>query len=251
MSSEQASAKKRAGHKLEREFAELIDGEVNAGAQTDKKDVIDKQHRTHSVKGGAWWQIFLYGRSRLEKNSIFQGLGNLASLMIDCIDAFPKEREEYLNNKHRYKTKLQQPMQMLAEELQDGNIKQAFFSKALFNAGEVNYLSVWRKADQTFNIFSNEDVVNILTTHLQVTNSKARTPTQYDAQKVLLRVNKNAGEIEIRTDSDIHYRQIKCRFNAKLITGLLIDNYESNLVKQGLLTYGKAIKSFRLSGGKK
>ena len=246
MSSERASAKKRAGHKLEENFAKLMNGEVNAGAQTDKKDVIDKQHRTHSVKGGTWWQIFLYSKFRLETNTIFQGIGNLAPLMIACIDAFPKERKEYLSDKHRYKTGLQQPMRALAKELQDDNIRQAFFSKALFNAGEVNYLSVWRRTNRSFNIFYSEDVVDILTAHLQITNSKARNVSQYDDQKVLFKLAKNAGEIEIRTDSDVHYRQIKCRFNAALITDLLIDNCERKELNKSLPVYGKAIKSFHL-----
>ena len=82
MTSEQASLKKISGHVNEYDFAELIGGEVNLGAPTDKKDVIDRQHRSHSVKGGTWWQIFLYARSRLLHNTIFRGIGNLADFMI-------------------------------------------------------------------------------------------------------------------------------------------------------------------------
>jgi len=59
MATTHASEVKVAGHRNERGFASLIGGQVNLGARADKKDVIDGQHRSHSVKAGTWWQIFL------------------------------------------------------------------------------------------------------------------------------------------------------------------------------------------------
>lgn len=89
MTSEAASAKKLRGHRLEQRFAEMIGGRVNRGSQQAKKDILDQNDRTHSVKSGKYWQIFLYRRSRLESNTIFQGL-QLSELMIECLDVFPK-----------------------------------------------------------------------------------------------------------------------------------------------------------------
>ena len=45
-----ASEVKTAGHRNEYDFAALIGGEVNLGSHIDKKDVIDGQHRSHSVR---------------------------------------------------------------------------------------------------------------------------------------------------------------------------------------------------------
>ena len=129
MTTEHARRVKLEGHKRELVFAKLIQGEVNKGTQTDKKDVIDKEHRAHSVKGGEWWQVFLYGKHRFVTNTIFQNIGNIANLMIDCIDTFPEYRNDYEGNKDKYKTQLQFPMRKLADEFNDETVKEAFFLK--------------------------------------------------------------------------------------------------------------------------
>lgn len=46
MTSKQASRVKLSGHQNEQDFATLIGGSVNLGSHTDKKDVIDAQHRS-------------------------------------------------------------------------------------------------------------------------------------------------------------------------------------------------------------
>ena len=221
MSSEQASDKKRLGHRREEEFARAIGGEVNKGAPTDKKDVIDKRHRTYSVKGGTWWQIFLYRRSRLLSNTIFQGLGNLTSLLIECIDVFPGERSDYLSDKGKYKVQLQGPMQKLKSELEKKEALGAFLSKGLFNGGEVDYLAVM-EGNEKFHIFDQKHVVKTLLKVTRIENSKAASMGQYDAQKILFKhEGRNFGEIEVRNDSDIHYKEIKCRFNGVKVLDIL------------------------------
>ncbi len=257
MTSEQASLKKISGHVNEYDFAEIIGGEVNLGSPTDKKDVIDQQHRFHSVKGGTWWQIFLYSRSRLLTNTIFQGLGNIANIMIQCIDAFPENRNDYLKDKQLSKTRLQQPMHLLKQEIEKPNIFPALLEKSLFNGGEVNYLSILPNnlpntlplAKKHFHIFSQKDVVTLLSTHLEIKNSKARNSQQMDNQKVIFRFNnKNLGEIEIRTDSERHYREIKWRLNSPAIFGILTSNLKSKtLANQQISIYGSARTTFSIS----
>ena len=245
MDPETAREKKLRGHKVEHEFAGLIRGQINAGSQTDKKDVIDQQHCWHSVKSGKYWQIFLYRRSRLETNTIFQGMGKIAPLMIACLDAFPDSRSDYLNSKSKYKIALQSPMKNLATELREPYMLSAFLAKALFNGGEVNYLSV-KTMDSVFHVFHQSDVVSTLTYHLDITNSAARHNGQFDAQKTLLKYNnKNIGEIEVRNDSAQHYREIKCRFVAERIFALLQKKIQSRQNKTDkLIAYGKAIRKF-------
>ena len=69
MSSEQASKVKLKGHAREREFAKLIglDDEYKNDKKA-KKDVIDFNGDGHSVKSGAWWQIFLYSANRIKSD---------------------------------------------------------------------------------------------------------------------------------------------------------------------------------------
>ena len=256
MSSEEASNKKISGMINEIDFAQIIGGEVNAGSQTDKKDVIDKQHNSHSVKGGKYWQIFLYSRSRLASNTIFRGMGSLADLLIGCIDAFPAEYTDYIDNKKPAKIQLQPAMRAVQSELSTPHILAAFFSKALFNGGEVKYLSVLHPdissgncgvAAKHFYIFHQDDVVEVLVKTLAVKNSKARNKNQYDDQKVIFWCGRNVGELELRTDSELHYRQLKCRFNAKLVLAILQANLGAGKQLGDQLTaYGRAIRGFKL-----
>lgn len=252
MTSTAASYKKRIGYINEQHFAYLIDSDV-VGDRTDKTDVIDQSDNTYSVKGGEWWQIFLYGRDRFVTNTEFREIGNLADLFIDCIDAFPENRNDYLEDKIYFKKRLQEPMHQLKDEICRPTIFPQLLSKAIFNGNEVGFLSILSKElsrqdvplDQKhFHLFSAEDVVSLLSTKLQIENSKARGRGQMDAQKVIFRYrNRNVGEIEIRTDSNIHYRQAKWRFNSPAILSLLQSNLAVIFVENRQTSvYGSAIE---------
>ena len=255
MSSEQASEVKTAGHRNEYDFARLIGGEVNLGSHTDKKDVIDSQHRTHSVKAGTWWQIFLYGRDRLETNTIFQGLGEVASIMIDCIDVYPPTFLEYEADKLSVKKRLQPEMRRLLEELGKPRILSAFLDKALFDGGNADYLSIFLgKAsvpmeDKIFHIFYKNDVVKALADDINLRNSKARHTGQMDDQKVTLYSTlqkKIIGEIEDRHDSSVHYRQMKFRLNAQSVFDILKSGIsKTNQARSQVITYGRAVQLFK------
>ena len=246
MTSEQASLKKLAGHAREEKFASMIGGMVRRDRPQGKMDVVDRQKNCHSVKGGSWWQIFLYSRTRLVENTDFQELEKMTQNMIACIDAFPEDRKNYQKNKHMYKTKLQEPMKLLAEELQKKEIFQKFLEKSFFNIGEVQYLSALRKVDNKFYIFWCQDVVDILKNNLEVVNSKAQNNNQYDCQKVLLKYETNVSEIEIRTDSKVHYKEIKCRFDAEKTIRLLTEKIPVFDEKHGFYLYGEAAKNFNM-----
>ena len=259
MTPEKASLKKIGGHINEHDFAELIGGEVNLGAHTDKKDVIDQQHRFHSVKGGKWWQIFLYSRNRLATNTIFQGLGDTAELMIRCLDAFPQEYEQHLSDKRQAKEKIMEPMRLLKEELKKEKLLPAFLDKALFNGGEAHYLSILpgstdqELADKNFHVFSKNDVIRILVKDLIIRNSKARNAQQTDDQKVVLRsrvIGRNIGEIEVRADSPTHYREMKFRLNGSDVFSLLIkDGMQCEKPCPQVKSYGEAMRTFRVRQG--
>ena len=250
MSSQKASRVKKQGHQNEENFSQLIGGQVSR-SQQEKTDVTDRQQKRHSVKSGTWWQIFLYAQSRLENNTILQALGNLAPLMRRCLDAFPPTHQEYKANKHPCKMRLQEPMRLLAAELQKEEILKLFLIKSLFNGEEVNYLSILReKQKRPYHILPQKEVVATLTENIVIVNSKKRGAGQYDAQKVIFRRHKagklkNVGEIEVRTDEK-NYGRIKCRFNASEITDLLTQSIPCKPQLGGrILVYGRARQTFK------
>lgn len=176
-----------------------------------KKDVIDPSGDTHSVKSGLKkWQIFLYGLERFWSDNAFGAMNGLGDLLAECINAFPPTFAAYQRNKIPAKERLRRPMRKLAELLQDKRRLRAFLNKALFNAGEVNYLTV--KHEDIYRVFLNQDVIKVLSDNLEVCNSRALLAGQMPEQKVLFRYNGvNLGELEMRNDSQIHYREV--RFN--------------------------------------
>lgn len=89
-----------------------------------------------------------------------------------CLKAFPDIREKYEANKQTAKDALKDPMRRLRTELQKDKIRAAFFSKALFNSAEVNYLSI-RDDNEIWHIFPAELVIKEAN-RLEIANSKAR-----------------------------------------------------------------------------
>ena len=250
MPSVKASRVKVSGHLNEKHFASFIGGEVNKGSHIDKKDVIDKQHRSHSVKAGSYWQIFLYGRDRLQSNTIFQGLGDVANIMIACIDSYPVDYRNYLNDKMTSKLRLQPNMRRLLKELQKPKILASFFDKAIFDGGNADCLSLYPgpanadRRSKVFHVFHKDDVVNALMTCVSLRNSKARTSGQIDDQKVVFDSKfheRSMGEIEDRHDSAGHYREMKCRFKSRLVFDILASQIEGKKESYPrVFAYGKA-----------
>lgn len=243
MTSEKASYVKRKGHADAREFAELLGiGKEYKSEPQAKKDVIDLEGRSYSVKSGEKkWQIFLYGKTRFEQDYTFRGMNGLGNLFLQCIKSFPESRSEYLENKEVYKKKLQLPMRKLCQKLNKKRLLAAFIDKSMFNSGEVDFLVI--KEEGIFYVFWGREVVEILTNNFKVENSKARGKNQYDAQKVILKVSgKTYGEIEMRNDSEGHYRQVKFWLDKKLTFNLLNSQIQKikNLT-QRIILYGNAI----------
>ncbi len=207
-----------------------------------KKDVIDPSGDSHSLKGGQKkWQIFLYSESRFEE---FRAMNGMGELLINCINAFPPNFYDYQKNKTEAKEKLRQHMVALADKLKDKHRLKAFISKSMFNGGEVNYLTVYD--NNKFHVFWGKEVEQIMVENLEVTNSRAIVAGQFPEQKVLLRYEGiNLGEIEMRNDRVIHYRQI--RFN--MIKNKAMKLLYSKITKKqsypnNVIVYGEALKHF-------
>ena len=244
MSSAQASYVKRKGHADAREFAELLGlGKEYNYDLTAKKDVIDSEGHSYSVKSGQKkWQIFLYGRHRFQEDYTFRGMNGLGDLFLKCIDSFPEKREEYLKNKSLYKNLLKENMRELCRKLREKRVLAAFIDKSMFNSGEVDFLVI--KYQDKFHIFSGKEVVKVLSENFEVENSKARAKNQMDDQKVVFKLQgKTCGEIEMRNDSERHYRQIKFWLGKNMTFDLLktkIRQFEK--YNEKIIIYGEAIK---------
>jgi hypothetical protein len=252
MSSERARDVRRKGHDDAREFAVLLG--IGKEYKTDpraKKDVIDSEGRSYSVKSGEKkWQIFLYGKKRFEEDYTFRGMNGIGELFQECIESFPPSRSDYLKNKELYKTRLQGPMRRLAKKLAERRLLAAFIDKSLFNSGEVDFLVI--KHEEEFHVFWGREVVKILAQHFEVKNSKAKGKGQMDDQKVIFKAfGKTYGEIEMRNDSEIHYREVKFWLDKKLIFALLKSEIRQSKVFNRVILYGDAIRKLAKSTEKK
>lgn len=243
MTSDRARTVRAAGHQAEEEFAELIGGRVYSRRSGRKKDVVDKHGDLHSVKSGEKkWQIFLYGLTRFNRELHFQG----AKFFIKCIESFPLNRSVYLSDKIKYKIVLQLAMQNLKTFLIKGKNKRIFLDTAFLNNGEVDYLTFQHKG--IFHIFDGNEAMDVIDTSTILENSKAIRSDQLDDQKVIFKLkdtNNTIGEIEMRNDSEVHYRQIKFWMD-KVKTVLLLQSKikPQNKVSEGIISYGVAVRRF-------
>lgn len=250
MTSEKARSVKKRGHEDEKEFAELIGaGYQYQNGQTDKKDVIDMNGDTHSVKSGdTRWQVFLYGMKRFQEDKIFKVMGGIGDgigdLIYSCLNCYPISHSTYEEEKENTKQMLQSRMLALCGKLQNDDVFAAFLSKSIFNCGEVIYLTI--KQNNKFHVFWNKDVVDILKDNLKRETSIARANNQTNYQKVTFVLNdRQAGTIEIRHDSNKHSRQAVFCLDKELVFNLLSNGFDCEEWGDRVVVYGNAIKKFQ------
>ena len=117
-------------------------------------------------------------------------------------------------------------------------------NKSLFNGGEVNYLTV--KHEESFHVFLNQDVIQVFGDNLEVCNSRAITRNQTPEQKVLFRYKGlNLGELEMRNDSEVHYREVRFNMIKPKAMDLLFTKIPlSQSFNEVVRVYGNANKRF-------
>lgn len=246
LSSEDARKIRQKGHDDAFEFAKLIGLESEyLNDIVSKKDVVDLSGDAHSVKSGnKKWQLFLYSINRFREDDFFQTMNGIGQLLIKCIEAFPINFNDYLSNKEQAKEKCRVPMRELKKLLQEKRRVKSFINKAMFNGGEVNYLTVLH--DKIYHVFLNKDVVNVFADAVVVENSQARSSKHFPEQKVIFKYNgTNIAELEMRNDSLIHYRQIRFNMIKPKMMSLLFEKIpEVKKFNNDVLVYGNAIKKF-------
>jgi len=246
LTSDNARIIRQQGHDDAQTFAQLIGvSDAYLNDLKAKKDVVDKSGDAHSVKSGhKKWQLFLYGVNRFLEDESFQSMNGIGQLLAECINVFPTSFDDYVKDKPLYKEKLKEPMMALKDKLQSKNRVKSFFSKAIFNFGEVKYLTI--KHNGAYHIFLNNDVNTVFAKHLTVENSKSIGKTSYDAQKVIFKYNGlNVAELEMRNDSSTHYREIRFNMIKPRAVDLLFSQIEPVVKYSDMIyVYGNAGKTF-------
>jgi hypothetical protein len=247
LSSDDARRVRQQGYDDAQEFAYCIG--LPSDYKNDpkaKKDVIDPSGDAHSVKGGQKkWQIFLYGINRFWEDDAFVVMAGVGDLLAECINSFPQKYAAYEKVKYKAKERLRRPMKKLAKLMsEEAHVLRAFLNKSLFNGGEVKYLTV--KHDELFHVFLNTDVISAISENIEVCNSQKRAANQMPEQKVLFRYKGvNLGELEMRNDSPIHYRQVRFNMIKPKVMELLFENIPpANQYNVKVKVYGNASKHF-------
>ncbi|MBN1160833.1 MAG: hypothetical protein JXA17_02650 [Dehalococcoidales bacterium] len=244
---DQARGYRKLGHDNASLFAKALDLESYRNDPQAKKDVIDPSGDAHSVKSGSKnWQLFLYGRKRFLTDDGFVALNGIGQLLVHCIDAFPPSYEEYKKNPVDAKERLKTPMRELKDRFQRKALVRAFLMKAIFNGGEVNYLTILHEG--IFHVFLNTDVVQLMGEKFEVVNSKAKGAGQMDDQKVLFCYQgHNVGELEMRNDSKVHYQEVRFNMRIEPAIKLLLENIPEVMrlkVSDKVVIHGNAAKRF-------
>jgi hypothetical protein len=263
-SSAQASTYKKQGHTDEKIFSDLIGGIVKKGEHTGKTDVIGPDGKTYSVKGGEKkWQIFLYAYDRIKNDKDFHQIKDLGINLVNSLDSFPNKYEiyeqdkkkclslinEYINinnikssikdisliskiidEKNTYflsKLKLMNSNKNLLKALEDNNTLRFFLDKSIFNLREVDRISI--KMNNKFLVFDKSDVLDIFSENLSIKLSSSgnrKTDLNIDGQKIIMFHKSNIVELEVRNDSDKHFRQLRFNMIKPKAVNLLIEQSE-------------------------
>jgi hypothetical protein len=279
-SSKISSHKKIQGHKYEETFADLIEGDVIKGVQ--KGDVIDNLDRLYSVKSGKKWQIFLYGHDRIQSSTYlkcllpalesfpedptiyFQDRIKCIAYKEEYIHKFGREKARTLSNeeviralgRNEYalsKEKLALANQNVCKRLTNTSFLRDFLSESIFNLQEVTFLAAKDSTylqDGVFKTFERNEVLDIFSKNLTPATSQAgHVPEDFNVagQKTLLRYganSKNIVEIEIRNDSETHYRQVRFNMYSKDALTVLLQNLQNSVSfspANGVTFFGEAV----------
>jgi hypothetical protein len=287
-STEISREKKLSGHKEEQNFASLIDGEVLHGTQKgDVKDKNGNLHSVKS--GKKWQVfLYSYNRilssAHLkllqpcldafsdDAKKYFEDREKCIGFKENYIAQNGREKAKLLSNEWladhlepnlyiKSKAQLQKATLDVCDALKDKVILRSFLDEALFNKEQVSYLAIkdtTYKNDGVFKVFAKDDVLDILSSRLLADISEAgKVPEDYNVagQKTLLRYAKSNGtlknivEIEIRNDSDTHYRQVRFNLYSKDALYLLLEGPQALPVKDlcsNVKVYGLAINSLSI-----
>lgn len=270
-SSQISSNKKVEGHRNEEHFANLISGEVIHGTQKgDVRDTAGNLYSVKGgkkwqiflygydrISGSKHLKVLQncleafpedprkYFRDRVEviefKEEFIRKNGRDRAKLLSNQEIETKfPRNEYIASKNR----LNIATQSVYEDLLKMEFRHNFLNEAIFNMNEVDFLAIKDttfEIDNLFKVFSRKDVLEIFTSKLMPSTSSAGlVPEDFNVagQKTLLvyetrpETTKNIVEIEIRNDSETHYRQVRFNMYSKDALVLLVGNSQESTAKR-------------------
>lgn len=265
-SSEISSEKKLGGHRNEDEFASLIGGGVIKGTQKgDVEDEDGLLYSVKSgkkwqiflygfdrINSSKYLQILQPCLEAFPKDPdrYFKDRMSVIDFKEKYVKKHGREKakkllnEEVIGNlgKNEYvtsKNMLAEATADVCKKLENKAFLQSFLDEALFNNKEVSYLAIKDstfRRDEVFKVFSRNEVLSILSSELFPKTSKAgNVPEDFNVpgQKTLLFYKTKAGtqknivEIEIRNDSNTHYRQVRFNMYSRDALSLLLNRLEN------------------------
>lgn len=287
-SSQISREKKVSGHLRESDYATLIDGKTIKGTQKGDV-IDKKGNLYSVKSGKKWQVfLYRYDRISVSRylkilqpclDAFTKNTNLYFEDRIKCIafkEAYVKkygraQAKQLSNNEVKNalganayilsKEQLAQSTSAVRESLKDKAILRKFLGEALFNNEEVSFLVIkdsTYKKDEFFKVFAKQDILDIFSSKLFPEVSKAgNVPEDYNvaAQKILLcylkanGISKNIVEIEIRNDSDKHYREVRFNMYSKDTLTLLLEMAEplhTHETCSGVKLYGRAVKILEL-----
>lgn len=179
--------------------------------------------------------MFLHKLSKFEQDINFYG----REIFIKVLKSYPKEHQEYENNKKAIKEKIAPLMQELNAYLANKQNRHDFLNKACFNE-RVNYFVIYH--DDSFYVFDRDEVIDVFTKTLGVENNRTFQKVVFKYEGVIL------AELEIRTTDDGKYPSIL--FNMLKLGALNLLTREISKSKKltpNIFAFGKAIDNFFLA----
>jgi len=244
MSKEKASFVKKEGHTNEDDFAALVGGVKVEG--TGKTDV-----RMPMEDGVIWKNCSLKKICKRIQFALYSAKSKhwssseITALCKACFAVYPPTFAEYQANKTEVKARLRGPMVALKEFLNADPAHVATFLRQFITNGDEIDLLVMKdegydvkaegeKADEGAEktpihyIFDAKEVIQILVSNTQVSNSTGFKAGETPEQKVIFKYEKKPGtwkniiEVEMRNSSEQHYAELLCVCNRDDLLGLLL-----------------------------
>ena len=263
-SSAVSSERKLTGHRNEDDFSSLIEGHVISGTQKgDVRDGIDFLYSVKSgkkwqiflythdrIENSKYLSVLTPCLDAFTENATkyFSDRTKTIAFKEQFLEKNGKKAIKELTNEEVYqqlgpneyieaKNRLRNSNLIASEKLKDKIFLRNFLAEAIFNNEEVTFLAIkdsTLKKDDIYNVFHREDVLKTFTAALTPGVSRAGYVSidfNVDGQKTLLcyeksnGVKKNLVEIEIRNDSDDHYRKVRFNMYSRDALTILLQEY--------------------------
>jgi hypothetical protein len=232
MSSRIAQIVKNGGTRKETLYIKFVGG-TNVGTK-QKSDVVDKNGKHHTIKGGKEWQIFLFRPSHFEDYKMFIG----RDIFWRILNCFPKKWMDYSDNAEIVKNNIVTYIDELYFYLCDYDYRYKFLDQAFFDE-RIDYLALYY--NDVYRVYSRSDTLWTLMNALDVkiNSSHQKVTFTYNGKLIL--------EIEYRTTDDGKYPSMVLKTGRDDFCRIFRDaGFRFGEISPNYYVYGNAIESINL-----